>query len=131
MKKLLTLFMAIVMIVGTVSFMGCGPTGWDDPTKTHLYVANYNGGSGGQWLKDVKTRFEQKYVNESFEPGKKGIVIHDDSDKDYAGNVIATKLGSDSNHVYFTSGYDYFVRFSLSVLSSALSSQGRWSPNLA
>ena len=109
MKKLLTCFMALIMLVCTVAFVGCGPTG-DDPNKTHLYVANYNGGSGEQWLVDVKERFETKYANEHFEPGKTGIIIHDDSDKDYAGNVLPTKLASDKNHVYFTNGYNYYVQ---------------------
>ncbi|MBQ7236448.1 MAG: hypothetical protein IJX03_04770 [Clostridia bacterium] len=108
MKKFVTLFMALIMVFGTFCFAGC-PSG-DDSTKTHLYVANYNGGSGEVWLTNVIERFEEKYINESFEPGKTGIIVHDDSDKDYAGNVIATKLASDTNHVYFTNGYNYYVQ---------------------
>lgn len=110
MKRIITIFMAILMVVGTVSFIGCGGDSKNDASKTHLYVANYSGGTGEQWLKDAKVRFEQKYANESFEPGKTGIVIHDDSSKDYDGNVLPTKLSSDSNHVYFTTGYNYYVQ---------------------
>ena len=110
MKKFITLLMTIVMVVSTFAFVGCGPDNGDDASKTHLYVANYNGGTGEAWLTEAKARFEKKYENESFEPGKTGVVIHDDSDKDYAGNVIATKLSSDTNHVYFTNGYNYYVQ---------------------
>ena len=76
MKKLLTLLMAIVMMLGC--FAGCNRQQNEtfDDNKSHLYVGIYNAGFGVEWLKDIKTRYEKLYEKKQFEPGKEGIQIH-------------------------------------------------------
>ena len=76
-KAMITLVMAAVMVVSSISFTGCGNGGGNakDKTKTHLSVLNYDGGIGSEWLKNVAKRFEEKYAEVSFEEGKKGVVI--------------------------------------------------------
>ena len=32
-----------------------------DTKKTQLFIQNYDGGGGSQWLYDVKDKFEEKY----------------------------------------------------------------------
>lgn len=76
-KAMITLVMAAVMVVSSISFTGCGNAGGNakDKTKTHLSVLNYDGGIGSEWLKNAAKRFEEKYAEVSFEEGKKGVVI--------------------------------------------------------
>ena len=47
----------------------------DAGDKSVLYVTNYNGGFGKEWIAEVEKRFEAKYENESFETGKTGVDI--------------------------------------------------------
>lgn len=76
-KAVVTLVMAAVLALSSISFTGCGNAGGNakDKTKTHLSVLNYDGGIGSEWLKNVAKRFEEKYAEVSFEEGKKGVVI--------------------------------------------------------
>lgn len=46
-----------------------------DTGKTQLYVSNYDGGFGSQWLMDLKETFETANANVSFESGKMGCQI--------------------------------------------------------
>lgn len=39
-----------------------------DTARTQLYVSNFNGGYGDEWLKTLKTRFEEFYKDTEFEP---------------------------------------------------------------
>lgn len=74
-KSIITLAMAAVLAVSSVSFVGCGESAKQDSTKTHLTVMNYDGGIGDEWLKHTAKKFEEKYAEVSFEEGKKGVVI--------------------------------------------------------
>lgn len=46
-----------------------------DPTKTQLYVQSFKGGFGSEWLYEAKYKFQDKYQNVEFTPGKKGVQI--------------------------------------------------------
>lgn len=46
-----------------------------DTTKTQLYVSNYDGGFGDEWLYTAKAAFEEFYKDEEFETGKKGVQV--------------------------------------------------------
>ncbi|MBQ2986624.1 MAG: hypothetical protein IJE23_03995 [Tyzzerella sp.] len=76
-KSIITLAMAAILALSSISLTGCGNGGGSkaDATKTHLSVLNYDGGIGSEWLKRVAERFEAKYADVSFEEGKKGVVI--------------------------------------------------------
>lgn len=40
-----------------------------DKSKTQLYISNYDGGFGSQWLQNIADRFETQYSETCFEPG--------------------------------------------------------------
>lgn len=46
-----------------------------DPTKTQLYLGNYNGGYGYQWVEESIEIFEDIYKDISFEDGKVGVEV--------------------------------------------------------
>ena len=101
MKKrvvnLVSLIMCCIMLVGMTA---CGPKKpVEDPTKSHLYVYNYNGGVGNSWLEDKEREFEEFYKDHPFEEGRTGVDVH----------VIANKNGisdlrSSSYNVIFAEG---------------------------
>ncbi|MDR0426306.1 MAG: hypothetical protein LBH24_03950 [Clostridiales bacterium] len=61
-----------------------------DPSKTQLYVLNYNGGFGSEWLFKARTRFEEFYRETSFETGKEGVQVMVTPTKDLLGTVRQT-----------------------------------------
>lgn len=81
-KKLLSIIVAALICVTSLGAFGCNrpdngglPTG--DPNKTWLFVYNYNGGVGTDWLYEIEKSFEEKYKDTIFEPdtNKKGVDI--------------------------------------------------------
>lgn len=63
-----------------------------DPTRTQLYVANFDGGVGSEWLDKIITAFEQKHAETSFEPNKKGVQIIPDKSKSDHLSAISTEI---------------------------------------
>ncbi len=125
MKKLLTLF--CTLLISTSAFFGsaCGPAGVTpggdggnsgggdiivDEDKTQLYVSNIQGGIGYEWFRKVIDRFEQKFADAVYEPGKKGVQIIPEDE--YTVNGRWLLLPSDMYDVYFTENltYNEFVR---------------------
>lgn len=78
-----------------------------DPTRTQLYVYNYNGGYGSAWLSAAKKRFEEAYSAVSYEEGKTGVQIMINNDKRKA-TVIASQILDSKDEVYFTEGAYYY-----------------------
>ena len=71
-KKIMAAFLAVVM-TGSVA---AGLAACDrrtsterpiDESKTTLYVSNYNGGYGTEWLYQVRDKFEEAYKDTPFE----------------------------------------------------------------
>lgn len=81
-----------------------GPSGGQeiDKSKSQLYVANYDGGVGSEWLRKVIKKFEDKYANESFEEDKMGVEIITDIGK--ADHL--SSIGTDSYNVIFAESVD-------------------------
>ena len=79
-----------------------------DPTRTQLYVGNFDGGIGSAWLDMVKQKFEADYANESFEPGKRGVQIYIDNHKDnYSDPTFLTKIATSRQAVIFAGTITY------------------------
>ena len=82
MKKCFSVIVMLVMsVVLLLPLAACNremvnPNDKIDETKTQLRISNYQGGFGRVWLDNAAARFEEKYKNESFEPGKTGVEIH-------------------------------------------------------
>lgn len=103
-RKFLAGVMTMTLMVSSLTFTGCGEgENKVDSTKTHLAVLNYDGGVGSEWLTNAAKRFEEKYADESFEEGKKGVVIDITNDKNDGKNGITT-----TNYaVWFSEGNMY------------------------
>ncbi|MDR0426190.1 MAG: hypothetical protein LBH24_03360 [Clostridiales bacterium] len=83
-----------------------------DPTKTQLYVLNFNGGFGSEWLDRLKTKFEALHAEDVYETGKKGVQIMPDNIK-LLGSDIQSRLLNATNEVFFTQNvplYDYIIQ---------------------
>ena len=115
-KKLTALMLGAVT---AIAFTSCGntPAGSTESNgnssggneqvnddKLQLYVYNYNGGYGSQWIMNAKQRFEAAHANDEFSGGKKGVQIMVDANKDN----IETKINS-SNEVYFAESAYYYT----------------------
>lgn len=113
-KKIVAIAMAVVCALAT---MGCatpdmgsggGYTEQVDTARTQLYVYNYNGGYGSDWLMAVKDRYETLHKDDSYETGKTGVQIMISNPKQSVtqGEVKVNK----TNDVYFCEGiyYDQF-----------------------
>lgn len=80
-KKLVSAVLcATAVSFSLTSFAACGGGREDyqesiDTGKTQLYISNYDGGFGSQWLEDLKEQFEEKNATVSFENGKVGCQI--------------------------------------------------------
>lgn len=79
-----------------------------DPTRTQLYVRNYDGGYGSEWLYSAKERFEEAYRDVSYEDGKTGVQIIINKDRRKA-NVLASQILDDKYEVYFTEEAYYYT----------------------
>lgn len=107
-RSLVCILAAVVMSVAVV---GCGPRQQvnpgreEDESKTNITVGNYGGGFGVEWLNNVIARFEEKYKDVEFEPGKKGVQVNPRSDMTMYGSTLLS--GTTSYDVYFTESTFY------------------------
>lgn len=69
--------------------------------KTNIYVMNFDGGLGDQWLTAAIARFEEKYKNVSLEDGKTGIHVIPET-KSQSGENVLNYIKSSKYSVYFT-----------------------------
>ncbi len=108
--KLIASILSIALLL-PVCLVGCGGPGEevvDQERKdvTVLRVVNYGGGFGEEWLNAVEKRFEAAYATTSFEPGKTGIDIKIDHNKDQGQDYI-NKTEAQPYHVYFPGNIYY------------------------
>ncbi len=78
-----------------------------DPTRTQLYVQNYKGGYGSDWLYAVKVRFEKEYADREYESGKKGVQIMISPAKE-DGISLINKVSDTTNEVFFNESVYYY-----------------------
>lgn len=109
LKKIVAMTLAVVT---AVSMAGCGAkrTNEVDSSKTTLYVGNFNGGIGDEWLKSAIAKFEEKYADTSFEDGKKGvqILIGDNNKTTMVGPELEKIISTSQNEVFFTESVYYY-----------------------
>ncbi len=93
---------ALVAVIGCgFALSGCTTSGYDD-TKTQLFVANYDGGVGSEWLEELKPRFEEAYKDVSFETGKTGVELIVDPSRNYQGTGNLRTMKTSYNHIFFS-----------------------------
>ena len=97
MKKLLTLTLGVLSLL---VFAGCDrggtlPGGEQiQKDKTQLYVSNFDGGIGTEWLYKMKKIYEEEHSEDVYEEGKKGVQILVDPHKNNGYHMINTFDGS-------------------------------------
>ena len=106
MKKTLIMLLALV---SAFSAVGCGRGGEAaDKTKTQLYVATFDGGFGSSWMDAIEKRFEEKYANVSFEPGKVGVQIIAKPERELTNETLVNKLSGMDHEVFFSEAINYY-----------------------
>ncbi len=126
-KNILGLVLVFSMILGVMATLSActtpdtpgGPGGpGDDPgnnnyvdekvdtSRTQLYVYNFNGGYGSDWLNAVKLRYEELHKDDVYEEGKKGIQIMINAKKESI-EGITPQILDNRDEIYFTE-YAYY-----------------------
>ena len=112
-KKVTSVMLAAALSLGTFGVLaGCGEIISEeiDETKSQLYVGNYDGGVGTQWLYDAADRFEEMFATTRFEPGTDKVVVevHVTPDKrNFHGDSLLNNMASSENQVFFTERASY------------------------
>lgn len=106
------LILASFVLAGCGEPASSGSSTAKDDTKTQLYVSNFKGGFGDEWLTKAISRFETQNADTSFENGKKGVQIYIQDNKTDATTLMSTLADSISD-VFFAEGiyyYDYIAK---------------------
>ncbi len=100
--KLTALIMSGTLLLAGAT--GCGGFRGDDdetldPSKTYLFVGNYNGGLGYAWLEDVAEKYTALHPD---------VVIKIENDKDrYEDTTLETQIHTYGYDMYFVNGITY------------------------
>lgn len=78
-----------------------------DESKAQLYISNFNGGVGTDWLYVAKARFEEQYKDKVFVEGTKGVQIWIETHKN-SGVATAEKMAMERNEIYFLESTNYY-----------------------
>lgn len=108
MKKFVTVALSVCVTAATaLSSAACSknPSGTViDETKTQLYVRNYQGGFGNEWLYNGIDEFQELYKDVSLEEGKQGLQIILTEKKE---TPDPTNIKNDIYEVYFVEKLNY------------------------
>ena len=105
MKKLRFLSLTSALLITAGCFGGCGGFGFGSGNKTELKIGVFNGGLGYAWADALAEKFEEKYADVSFEPGKTGVNVIIDPQKDlFKPDSIraAIQQNTSANDIYYT-----------------------------
>ena len=106
MKRLLVPVLSAACLLSAMPFAGCSGTsgggGNDsiDTSRTQIYVFNYDGGYGSEWLGEIKKRFEAEHAGISYEDGKQGVQIMVNPIKTPF-NAMTSTIKSSNDEVFF------------------------------
>ena len=106
-KSVLAMILAVIMVVPMVACERDLIEEEVEHSKTQLYVSNFNGGYGDEWLQKLADRFEEEYKDTSFEKDKMGVQVLVDNAKD-GGNAISATISGSRNQVFFTESVYYY-----------------------
>lgn len=107
-KKILVVLSLVLSVLGLTS---CDQyvieeTEEVDPNRTQLYVQNFKGGFGVDWLYAVKERFEEHYKDTEFTTGKKGVQIMISDAKVDGISLRTSNIGN--SEVFFNESVYYY-----------------------
>jgi len=86
-RKLFTFLLALLSVFFCFTVIGCIDKDKEekqDPLRTQLYVSNFNGGYGDEWLRTAKRRFEESQKDISYQNGRTGVQIMIENSKNAA-----------------------------------------------
>lgn len=109
LKKILCVALSAIAITAT-AFTGCSPDENEvkvDNTKTQLYISNFNGGYGSEWLEEIIERFCAENEETEFESGKKGVQVWVEKHKE-SGVSLSSKMSGSRNEIYFMEQANYY-----------------------
>ena len=115
-KKIISVMVSLLLVIAINFSLGaCGQQGSNggqkiDKNRTQLYVSNFAGGYGDEWLYALAARFEEFYKDVSFEPDhpeKKGVQIMFDSEK-VLGTDMINEISTSRNEVFFSESVYYY-----------------------
>ncbi len=107
MNRLIALLLSVMTTSSLVFAAGCfsnpdGPT--IDTTKTQLYISNYNGGYGDEWLQKLKTSFEKDYADYKLGDNV-GVQVIINNNK--SSHTELASVASSKNEIFYLSGSYY------------------------
>lgn len=79
-----------------------------DQLRTQLYVRNFEGGFGSDWLRAAKARFEEAFKNKSYEEWKQGVQIIIAPPAKTDGISLRPNLNNTVNKVFFNESVYYY-----------------------
>lgn len=124
MKRICQILSLVLLVVMLSSILvGCvTPGNNDDPTKeqidttrTQLYVYNFNGGYGSDWIVAAKKRYEELHKDDVYEEGKKGVQIMINPQKTTLSTFMSNILDN-RDEIYFTEYAYYYTLLSEGIL---------------
>lgn len=100
-------FLAIITLF-SLSLPGCSSNKQEtvDETKSQLKVYSFTGGFGRKWLDNLKSQYEEKVKDTSFEEGKKGVQINITAIKQ---DVLRTEIPNSGYDVLFLEQHDFYA----------------------
>lgn len=104
--KIVSVAGAALLFAGSLAGCAGGAGGGSgNKYKTELKIGVFNGGLGYAWADELAEKFEEKYKNVSFEPGKTGVDVIIDPQKElFKVDAIrsAIQQNSSANDIYYT-----------------------------
>ena len=101
----------LTAILACSAVAGCGnsnATEKIDPNRTQLYVQNFEGGFGSDWLYSVKARFEEEHKTDVYETGKQGVQIIVAPPAKTDGISLRPNLNGTVSEVFFNESVYYY-----------------------
>lgn len=116
-KRTVVTLLAAVCAFSSMGLAACGDTPDDsnknnvidqkyDPNMAQLYVSNFNGGVGSEWLYNVIERFQKEYADVKFTDNTTGVQVWVENHK-VSGEGVAEKMQIEKNQVYFLGTSNY------------------------
>lgn len=106
---------------------------WDeqvDTNRTQIYVHNYEGGFGSEWLKNAKMEYEKIHAEEEYEPGKKGVQIMIKADKN---TFQPSSLKISSYDLFFlqeSKAYSFYKAGAIEDIDEAITGDNPYEPGV-
>ncbi len=109
LKKIVMLVLSMMLVFTALPLTACE---FDDPTiekidpnRTQIFVFNYAGGYGTDWLHEIKKRFEAEHATISYEEGKTGVQVYFNPIKTGFSSMTSTILTGNDEVFFGEAGY--------------------------